>query len=211
VTDIKVLMVDVDGVIVGHPERRWHHHMKRDLGLDPRLLFEEFFPFHWADVVEGRATLPDRLAAWLPGVAPHVSSDEFIAFWLARDSELIPGVLADLAHLRAAGVQLHLATNQEHLRAAHLWNEVALSAHFDAIHYAAALGTSKPAAAFFHAATVRSGFRPDQIGFIDDREDNVTAARAFGWRAAVWTHESRLAEVLAAWSPATWGDERLAY
>jgi putative hydrolase of the HAD superfamily len=79
------------------------------------------------------------------------------------------------------------------------------------MHYAAALGSSKPAASFFREATLRSGFAAEEIGFIDDQEANVTAARAFGWRAAVWTHESRLAEVLAAWSPVAQDARRLAY
>jgi hypothetical protein len=83
VTDIKILMVDVDvdGVIVGHPERRWHDHMKRDLGLDPRLLFDHFLPednvsaarsFGWrAAVWTHESRLADVLAAWR-SAAPEV-------------------------------------------------------------------------------------------------------------------------------------------
>ena len=99
--------------------------------------------------------------------------------------------------LRADGVALHLATVQEHERAAYLWNEMGLKDRFDAIHYAADLGHAKPAPGFYAEIEARTGFAPGDIFFIDDKAENVEAARARGWRAQVWTGRERLADVLA--------------
>jgi FMN phosphatase YigB (HAD superfamily) len=38
---------------------------------------------------------------------------------------------------------------------------------------------------------------PDNLQLIDDSEDNVRAARVAGWRAARWTANQTLAEIVA--------------
>lgn len=74
-------------------------------------------------------------------------------------------------------MELHLATVQEYERARHIWEELALRDRFDGMHYAAALGAAKPDARFFAAAQAGSGFRADEIFFIDDEQANIDAAR----------------------------------
>ena len=64
------------------------------------------------------------------------------------------------------------------------------------MHYAADIGWAKPAAEFFKAVETRSGFSSEEIFFIDDKVDNVEAARRCGWRAAVWTGESTVEQLL---------------
>jgi putative hydrolase of the HAD superfamily len=79
---------------------------------------------------------------------------------------------------------------QEHERARHLCETLALKERFDAMHYAADLGCAKPAAAFLEAIETRIGLSGAQIAFIDDKAANVDAALARGWRAEVWTGRS---------------------
>jgi hypothetical protein len=45
----------------------------------------------------------------------------------------------------------------------------------------------------------RSGRRPEQLFFTDDRADNVAAARARGWTAHQFTTTELLAGELGAW------------
>jgi len=50
VSDIRVLVFDVDGVLVtGHKEKGgwWHVGMKEDLGLNPELFQRSFFTEQW--------------------------------------------------------------------------------------------------------------------------------------------------------------------
>lgn len=67
-----------------------------------------------------------------------------------------------------ARFELHLATVQEHERAAYLWNQLALKDSFDSMQYAAALGCSKPDHAFYRAVEVAGQIPPAAIFFIDD-------------------------------------------
>lgn len=193
---LKALMVDVDGVVVVSPPGGWAATLEADLGLPPSVLQQHFFAPHWRDVVLGRAALHERLAPVLAVHAPHVRSEDLTAYWFARDAVLDHALLADLAGLRARGVALHLATVQEHARAAYLWDELRLRDRFDAMHYAAALGAAKPEPAFFDAVAARTGLAPDQMLLLDDKADNVAAARAAGWGGALWDGAESLAAVL---------------
>jgi putative hydrolase of the HAD superfamily len=194
---IRALMVDVDGVVVvSHGPGGWSTHLERDLKLSPARLQEAFFAPHFGDIVHGRAALRDRLEPVLAEIAPHLPAETLIAYWFEQDAHLDHGLLAQIDALRAAGLQAHLATVQEHERADYLWTRLSLKDHFDAIHYAADLGWAKPAAEFFQACEARSGFAPDEIFFIDDKVANVDAAQALGWHAAVWTGDRTVAALM---------------
>lgn len=195
---MKVLMVDVDGVVVVHPEPGgWATHLERDLGLSKAALQAAFFEPHFGEVIHGRATLRERLAPVLAEIAPHLTCDELCAYWFREDGHLDHGLLDQLAALRGQGIALHLATVQEHERAAYLWNQMGLKDRFDAMHYAAELGHAKPAPEFYAAIEARAGYAPADIFFIDDKAANVEAAQARGWAAAVWTGQERLADLIA--------------
>ena len=191
-------MVDVDGVIV-HPAHPggWSERLEADLGLPVAELQRAFFAPHWNDIALGRADLHDRLAPVLARIAPQLSSETLADYWFANDARLDMELLADLAGLRAAGVELHLATIQEHHRARYLWETVGLNAQFDAMHYAADLGCAKPDAAFFRAIEARTGFAPGDLLLIDDRANNIEGALNCGWGAVLWDGTRRLGDVLA--------------
>lgn len=190
-------MVDVDGVVILPRPGGWAAEMEADLGLSDAVLAEHFFKPHWDDVVMGRADLHDGLAPVLAEHAPHLLPETLTAYWFAKDAQLDETLLADLAALRATGVALHLATVQEHRRAAYLWERLALRDRFDAMHYAADLGCGKPDPAFFAKVAERTGFAPAGMLLLDDKPENVEAARAAGWRAALWDGTERLAQVIA--------------
>jgi putative hydrolase of the HAD superfamily len=195
---IKALMIDVDGVIV-HPAYAggWAERLEADLGLPVAELQREFFAPHWNDIALGRADLHDCLGPVLARIAPKLSSQDLADYWFAHDARLDTVLLKDLAALRAGGMQLHLATIQEHHRARYLWETLEFRDQFDAIHYAAALGCAKPDPAFFHAIEDRTGFGPAELLLIDDRSNNIEGAITCGWGAQIWDGTRRLSEVLS--------------
>lgn len=195
---MKAVMVDVDGVIVVHPHPQgWSVDLERDLGLPSGKLHAAFFEPHFSDIVRGRAQLRARLAPVLAEIAPHLTCDQFIRYWFEHDAHLNVTLLDQLERVRQRGLALHLATVQEHERAAFLWQSLGLRERFDAIHYSADLGVAKPEPEFFAEVERRTGFVPNEVFFIDDRAENVEAARNCGWFAAVWTGERTLDELLA--------------
>lgn len=193
----RVLMLDVDGVLIQARPGGWTVDMEADLGLSRAALAEHFFAVHWDDVVMGRANLHERLAPVLAQIAPHLTSQKLAAYWFAKDAIVDQQLLEDLADMRASGVALHLATVQEHLRADYLWTILGFRERFDALHYAADLGCGKPDPAFFARVGERTGLAPGEMLLIDDKAENVEAAREAGWGAALWDGTERLAEVLA--------------
>jgi len=193
----KAIMVDVDGVLIVHPDQQgWSANLERDLGISPATLQAEFFRPHWQDIIHGRADLHSRLAPTLEKISNGVSVETFIRYWFEKDSHVDQDLLGQLAKLRATGLTLHLATVQEHERAKYIWNTLRFKHHFDAMHYAADLGSAKPDQEFFRTIEQRTGFLPSDLFFIDDGPHNVEAAIARGWSAAIWDGKARLADLL---------------
>lgn len=195
----KALMVDVDGVLIRGrltDGRHWTAGLEDDLGLPAADLHRAFFVPHWNDVVVGRATLIDRLTPVLATIAPHLTPQQLIDYWFRQDARLDEQLLADLVVLRREGIKVHLATNQDHMRAIHLMRSLGLSGYVDGIHYSAELGSRKPDPAFFQSVSARVRLKPAELLLVDDTIENVRAAEAAGWMSVHWTGELRLAELL---------------
>src|SRR4051794_21996416 len=175
---VKALMVDVDGVLIdGRPEdgRPWHTSVEEDLGVAADALHEHFFAAHWEDIVLGRTGLMERLTLALQQIAPHLSPAELVAYWFARDSRVAADLLPELALVRAAGIRVYLATNQEHLRAAYLMHNLGLAEHVDGMFYSARLAARKPDVEFFTKVQATVALRGDEMLLIDDNAQNVEA------------------------------------
>jgi putative hydrolase of the HAD superfamily len=112
---MKVLMVDVDGVLVhGRPADGlpFSTGLERDLGLPVTVLQQQFFKPFWFDIVTGRELIEPRLTAVLEAVAPHLDTETLLRYWFENDSRLDECLLQDLASLRETGVALYLATTR---------------------------------------------------------------------------------------------------
>lgn len=196
----RCLMLDVDGVVIaGRPQdgQPWSTSLASDLGIDPTRLQTAFFRPFWAQIVTGKLGLAETLDACLPRLGARITTPEFIAYWFARDARLDPEVIEDLHHLRAQGLTVYLATNQEHLRAAYLMHDLGLRDHVEGIVYSAALGVRKPDRAFFTAAAAHLGKPPSSLLLVDDTRANITAARTAKWRACLWRGDRRLRDLCA--------------
>lgn len=201
---IKAIMVDVDGVIIVHPdERGWSANLERDIGIPASTLQSAFFEPHWDDVSHGRATLRERLAPVLQSISPQVTCAALIDYWFRNDAHMNEALLAELASIRASGIEVHLATVQEHERARYLWEELDLRGRFDGLHYAAELGCSKPATGFYRSIEARTVFRPGDLFLIDDKLANVEGARLCGWAAALWTGKDTVRSLFSSTGRAT--------
>ena len=190
----RAIFFDVDGVVIhgfhARPERRrrWDGTLLDDLGIDPAGFIEHFIrgPFE-QEVLTGRLSLVQALSETLPKLGFHGSPMQLIDYWLRRDSQLNFQLLDLIRALRKAGAgPIYLATNQEHLRAFHLWSGLGLNQYFDDIFYAARLGALKPKPEFFDGILQAIGPQVEPPLFFDDSETVVAGAQAFGWDAVLF-------------------------
>lgn len=65
-------------------------------------------------------------------------------------------------------------------------------ADFDVVVWSYELKIAKPDPAIYHAMLERIGSRPEETLFLDDREENIEAARALGMRALLFTTVEQL-------------------
>jgi putative hydrolase of the HAD superfamily len=191
---------DVDGVLIrgwhAKPERRrpWDARITEDLGVDGaivrKLLFESNTaapPAYHACAV-GDHDLKDVLAKILPRAGYHGSVDAYLRYWFEHDAVVDEQVLDAVRRLgRHADVELHIATIQEHHRAAFLWNEVGFREHFRDIWYSARVGHLKYELEYFEAVNAALGIAPGERPlFFDDTEEVVAVARRAGWDAHIF-------------------------
>lgn len=192
---IKALMVDVDGVLInGRPAdgRHWMTSLETDLGLRREILQREFFDIYWNDIVVGRTGLMDHLPSVLQRIVPGLGAERLVDYWFAHDSHLNRDLLRDLARIRASGIPVYLATNQERMRSEYLMETVGLVKHIDGIHYSAQLGAKKPDREFFDKVVSKMRIAANDLLLIDDSIVNITAAAEAGWNAIHWQETSAI-------------------
>jgi putative hydrolase of the HAD superfamily len=196
---VRVLALDVDGVVLGDGQRRpWDEHIVRDLGVSKPFPQEKLFAPHWYAAAIGMTSIRDGFKDVIEAEGLALDVDEVIRYWFKDD---VRHVNTDVIHealvwRQVFGGRLFLATNQEALRAAHIWDGVGLRAHFDGMLVSCELGAVKPSPEFFAAADESLGVDdPAEVFFIDDGAENVAAAQSHGWRA---TRAAGEEEVVAA-------------
>ena len=136
-------------------------------------------------MLRGRADVVPLLAeALLANGSDADAQRVYDDLWLAF--EVSPESLAVAAALRASGVGVHLATNQDRGRAAYMKAELGYDEVFDSAFYSSDLGWAKPSAEFFTHAVDALGASPDEVLFVDDSQANVDGARAAGLHAERW-------------------------
>lgn len=173
---ITTVLLDADGVFQHPPD------------FDGRM----------AVLLEGRATTSELLDVERPSLAGgsglrgdldlfarsrgiRATPQEFLDVWLDVKPDI--GVLALCDELRAGGLRVYVASNQQEIRGAHIAANLGYEAHFDGQFYSFMLGVAKPDHAFFEAIVGELGVTGAETLFVDDVEENVEAARTVGLTA----------------------------
>jgi 2-haloacid dehalogenase len=108
-----------------------------------------------------------------------------IAAWSERSEEMVGGAVEDsisvLEELKEAGIPCYALTNMEAETYPGRAERYEFFSLFDGIVVSGQEGIAKPDVAIFELLTRRFRLAPTQTLFIDDRFENVDAARAFGF------------------------------
>ncbi|TCT11738.1 2-haloacid dehalogenase [Tepidamorphus gemmatus] len=140
----------------------------------------------------GVAALSERF----PGSSALIAA--FYERWLETISGPIEGTVEILTDLKRNGVAVHALTNFS----AELWQTTCAAypflGDFDQAVVSGEVGFIKPDPRIFDVLCARTGLAPADMLFIDDREDNVEAARQLGFRTIRFTGPDALAGELSA-------------
>jgi FMN phosphatase YigB (HAD superfamily) len=180
---VRHVLFDADGVLQDLPGG-WYTAMEPYLGDRAR----DFLHETWSDelpMLAGRGDYLPLLAASLErfGVRTPVT-EVYDAVW--KNVVLIEESLDIVRTLRRNGYGVHLGTNQEMYRGAHMRTALGYDELFDVSCYSYDLGVAKPDPGFFTRAAELIGSAPDTILFIDDTARNITGARTAGLHAEQW-------------------------
>jgi FMN phosphatase YigB (HAD superfamily) len=111
--------------------------------------------------------------------------------------EINAAIVPVVAHLRNAGWRLGILsnTNESHWGLIHS-RFTFVRAYFQWYALSHELGAMKPAAKIYEAAAKLADLAAEAIFFVDDREENVAAAKEFGFDAVQYTSVPKLADDL---------------
>jgi putative hydrolase of the HAD superfamily len=180
--DLNAVLFDADGVIQLAPDYL-HLSLTTALGRAPHereLCMNELFAAERPALV-GAAAFETELVAALRRLNASCSVETVIDHWKLIEPH--EPILHLVRRLRDAGNYCALASNQERNRARHMSGRLGYAGVFQDEFYSCDLGHTKPSATFFAEIVRRVGLDPARTLFIDDRRDNVEAARACGFRA----------------------------
>jgi putative hydrolase of the HAD superfamily len=194
---IRHLLLDADGVVQDLPGG-WRAAFEPFLGERSEAFVTELATDEQASL-RGEPFLP-VLAGRLELFGIDVpAADVYAAVWERIVAD--PAVLGLAERLRAGGLGIHLATNQNPERATYMRSELGYADRFDTQFYSCELGVAKPEAAYFDRVLAAVDAAAGEVLFVDDSARNVAGARAAGLAAEQWHLDDalpRLHDLLAA-------------
>jgi HAD superfamily hydrolase (TIGR01509 family) len=127
-----------------------------------------------------REALVEVLGRW-GGTTP---ADQVLDLW--RQFEAEPEVVTLIQQLRTAGIESHLATNQQAFRRSIMHDERHYGDWFDQTFYSCDLGVAKPDPEYFRTILDAIDRPASSVLFIDDNEANIAGAKSIGLHAELY-------------------------
>lgn len=170
------VLIDADGVLQRTPDD-WYDVL---LGLGGEGFPEACFEIEKPSL-RGEGDFRDHMQAHIDEHGLGCSVDDVLTPWLRI--EVDEAAMEVVAQVRAAGTPCYLATNQQAVRAAHMREALPYGRALDGCFYSYELGVAKPDPDYWVRIAAALDLPPQRLLFVDDRPDNVEAARCVGLAA----------------------------
>lgn len=181
----KVILFDVDGVLLNGES--FAHSMEKDHGISYDMV-QPFFRGSFPATISGDADLKEIISPYLKVWGWKGSVEDFLDYWFKAEHKIDQPLVEHIQDLRARGVKCFLATNQERYRAAYILEKIGFRDAFDGTFISSELGVKKPDLKFFEQVHEKLlPIEKESILFWDDLEENVLAARGYGFVAEIYT------------------------
>jgi len=183
---IKNILFDADGVLQ-YPTKHWQPALHSLLNLEnesqARALVEDILEAEM-EALESETGFIERLEARLTKWGRSAFVRETLD--VLHAIEIHPDVMQTVQAVRRSGIKCHIASNQQSLRARHMSERLSYKSLFDSEFYSCFIGAAKPRAAFFEKAVAKLDCDASAVLFLDDRFENIEAAKRAGLNAAVF-------------------------
>jgi putative hydrolase of the HAD superfamily len=187
-------------VLTGEPDPEAHAALIRITGLQ----LARFETLYWADrhaYDEGKLT---GLAFWQKflresGLPPNQEMADELNRWDAiMWTTQNPAMLAWQLALKQRGLLTAILSNMGDYVLAKVEREFDWIHRFDVLVWSFQLGIAKPDPAIYRHTLAKLGVLPEETLFIDDKRENIEAARALGLQAIQFSSVERLRDDLIA-------------
>lgn len=184
---IKIILFDCDGLIIKR-EKYFSQRLKESgLELNEQKI-SEFFRGEFLEIEKGKQDLKAVLAKTVKSWGFYGSVEQLMDFWFKGESSIDTQMELYIKRLRSAGVKGYLATNNEKYRTEYLWNVVGLKNFLDGVFSSCYLGFMKPEVEYWQEIyAVLNKYPKENILVWDDKQTAIDSARAFGFKAELYT------------------------
>jgi len=196
VTGARAVLWDFGNVLVDwNPRRLYSKLIQSDAAVDDFL--GGVCTMGWHQAHDRGVPMADNRRALIEA---HPDKAELILAWDTRWAEMFNGWVAGMealvAELETAGVPQYGLTNYPAEKIAHLYEILPALTRFRDVIVSGDEGVVKPDPAIYAIARARIGVDPGEVIFVDDREENVRAARTAGFQAELFTGAPAAREAL---------------
>lgn len=186
---MKALLLDADGVVLQKGE-----YFSEKLSREYNTPIENIIPFFkgpYGECQAGEKDLKQEVIPYLEEWGWQGDVDEFLEYWF-EDIVINPEIERQIMNFRNKGIACYLASNNEHYRARRI--EAVLGDKLDGYFFSADLKVIKDNPDYFKIILERLNLLASEVGFTDNEEKNITAAREKGINAKLF-NEGVVAEL----------------
>ena len=196
------IVFDLGGIVVPECGIRIMVHIAHELGCPPERLVEAVNVYHDATTT-GVMTLRQVYASALHDLSLDACPDTVLSLHLQLYREMSTQHDADMVALidRLKPVlRVACLTNTEPETAC-ISRETGLFDYFQRVYLSVDLGLKKPDRKIYETVLADTGCQPERMVFVDDREENVKAARFVGMHGLLFNNVTQLEKEICALCP----------
>ncbi|MFH1618772.1 MAG: HAD family phosphatase [bacterium] len=199
---ISWIIFDLGGIVVPETSGYIMTQIAEELGIQPDLLAEAI-GVHQDSAIRGEQTLLQVYGSVVRdlglSVDPAAILCRHLAFYRQAAARHDPDFVA-LLHRLKKDLSVACLTNTEP-EIAHISCETGLFDYFDRRYLSTELGMKKPDTEIYIAVLADIGRRPEEVLFVDDREENVTGAKSTGMHGLLFMNVTQLDRDLSNFCP----------
>lgn len=191
---IRFIYFDLGRVLLDFTHERGFAQIARLVGMEPEQVRRALVDTGLSDRYESGEVSTAEFHQAFCDLTDTSATLEALAMAWGDIFEIKPETVALAGNLKAAGHSLGILSNTCEAHWEHARKKFrTLSLLFDHTITSYEVKSMKPESAIYDRAARQAGRAPDELFFVDDREENVAAARRLGWHARRFTSALQLA------------------